>query len=127
MKELLKTLEEIKEWQMNHVRLARTTEVYKLAEKAQQQLKILNTPVVEQANGQPDDKYYLHVSHRWVIYKKKRPDEDNKVYKTLNADLKVNYTLYSCGRWCTEQGEPEIIGWLDANEDDINEFCECYE
>lgn len=46
MEELLKTLEEIKEWQMNHVQLARTTEVYKFAEKAQRQLKILNIPVV---------------------------------------------------------------------------------
>jgi hypothetical protein len=37
MNELNKILEEIKEHQMQTVQLARTTEVYKLAEKAQEQ------------------------------------------------------------------------------------------
>jgi len=35
MNELIKILEEIKEYQMQNVQLARTTEVYKLADKAQ--------------------------------------------------------------------------------------------
>tara|TARA_R110000744_G_C19094483_1_gene532838 strand:- start:15 stop:338 length:324 start_codon:yes stop_codon:yes gene_type:complete len=44
MKELIKTLEEIKEHQMQTVQLARTTKVYKLAEIAINQA--LNIPLV---------------------------------------------------------------------------------
>ena len=43
MEELIKTLEEIKEQQMQYVQLARTTNIYKLADKAiKQALNIQN-------------------------------------------------------------------------------------
>ena len=38
MENIIKTLEEIKEHQMQYVQLAKTTEVYKLADKAQKQI-----------------------------------------------------------------------------------------
>ena len=46
MKDLIETLEAIKEYQMNNVELARTTEVYKLADKALKQVKLFAIPVV---------------------------------------------------------------------------------
>ena len=55
MEELIKTLEEIKEHQMQTVQLARTTTVYKLAEKAINQVLSLGA-VVGQSEQLPFNK-----------------------------------------------------------------------
>ena len=54
MEELIKTLEEIKEHQMQTVQLARTTTVYKLADKAINQA-LLIAPVVGRSEQLPQN------------------------------------------------------------------------
>lgn len=82
MEKLNKILEEIKEHQMQTVQLARTTKVYKLAEKAQKQALI------------------IAVVSNWVAVKKDLPDNDSQVFvKYENGKYGINEWWESDNCW----------------------------